>query len=75
MTIDERILGIIRDLPPHKKSKVLAFVELLKRDGDPAEPLDSLEGLWSDLDIDIADEDIAQLRQEMWSSFGRDVER
>lgn len=36
------------------------------------EPLESLYGLWSDLNIDISEEDIAQARREMWSIFPRE---
>jgi len=36
------------------------------------EPLESLYGLWADLNIDISEDDIAQARREMWGNFPRE---
>jgi hypothetical protein len=37
----------------------------------PELPLRSLEGLWAGRAPDISEEDIAELRREMWGSFPR----
>jgi hypothetical protein len=34
--------------------------------------LKSLEGLWAKYDINITEEDIAEMRREMWSNFPRE---
>jgi EAL domain-containing protein (putative c-di-GMP-specific phosphodiesterase class I) len=73
MAMEEKVLEKLRDLPPDKQKAVLDFVESLKRDSGKPTTLLSLEGLWADLDIHIAEEDIAAARQEMWSNFPRDI--
>jgi hypothetical protein len=65
MTIEEKVLEKLRDLPPDKQKAVLDLVESLKRDGGKPNTLLSLEGLWADLDIHITEEDIAEARREM----------
>ena len=35
-------------------------------------PLRSPEGLWAAFDIDISEEDIRELRREMWKNFPRE---
>jgi hypothetical protein len=74
MTVEEKVLEKLRELPPEKQKEVLEFVDSLKeKDGDK-KPLRSLEGLWADLDISITEEDIAEARREMWGNFPRDIE-
>jgi hypothetical protein len=73
MTIEEKVLEKLRDLPPEKQKEVLSFVESLKGDGGTKKPLRSLEGIWEDLNIDITEEDIAEARREMWGNFPRDI--
>jgi hypothetical protein len=78
MTIEERVLEKLRELPPEKQKEVLNFVEFLKQKNGSAKPLRSLRGLWAELNINITDEDIAQARREMWGNFpqvGRDYLR
>ncbi|MGB1286392.1 MAG: hypothetical protein ACPG7F_07670 [Aggregatilineales bacterium] len=36
------------------------------------EPRKSLLGIWSDMNIDISEEDIRELRQDMWKNFPRE---
>jgi hypothetical protein len=74
MTIEEKVLEKLRDLPPEKQKAVLDFVESLKQGNGDAGPLQSLEGLWAHLPIKITDEDIAEARREMWGNFPRDIE-
>ena len=73
MTIEEKVLETLRILSADKKKEVLAFAESLKRNPSDG-PLESLEGLWADLDINISEEDIGKIRREMWANFPRDVE-
>jgi hypothetical protein len=73
MTIEEKVLEKLRDLPPDKQKAVLDFVESRKRDSGKSTTLLSLEGLWADLDIHLTEEDIAEARREMWSNFPRDI--
>ena len=74
VTLEQQVLEKLRDLPPEKQKAVLEFVESLNTGNGDGKPLKSLEGLWSDLSINITDEDIAEARREMWGNFPRDIE-
>lgn len=73
MTIEQAVVEKLRALPPEQQEKVLEFVETLQPQS-PTEkrPLRSVAGLWSDLDIDLTNEDIDEARREMWGNFPRD---
>jgi mRNA-degrading endonuclease RelE of RelBE toxin-antitoxin system len=73
MTIEEKVLEKLRDLPPEKQNQVLDFVSSLSEDNGFPRKLRSLEGLLEDLNVDFNDEDIAQARREMWGNFPRDI--
>lgn len=72
MTVEEQVLEKLRELPPHRQREVLAFISLLQ-EKSRHKPRRSLLGLWSDLDVKVSEEDIAEARREMWGSFPRDV--
>jgi Protein of unknown function (DUF2281) len=75
MTIEQQVVEKLRDLPPEKQKEVLDFVDFLKeKNGGRKKPLRSLLGLWSDLNFQITEEDIAEARREMWGNFPRDIE-
>ncbi len=73
MTIEERVLEKLRDLPADKQKEVLDFVDFLRKKNGSNKPLRSLRGLWKDLNIHITDDDIAEARREMWGNFPRDI--
>jgi hypothetical protein len=73
VTIEEQVVEKLRELPPEKQKEVLDFVDFLKERESSPSPRRSLLGLWSDLGIEITEEDIAQARREMWGNFPRDV--
>lgn len=72
MTIPEKVLDKLRELPPEKQRAVLEFVESLEENGASKTALKSLEGLWAKYDINISEKDIAEMRREMWSNFPRE---
>ena len=74
MSIEEQVLEKLRDLPPEKQKEVLEFVASLKQKSAPKKPRRSLLGLWSDLNVNITEKDIAEARREMWGNFPRDIE-
>ena len=74
MTIEEQVVEKLRDLPPEKQREVLHFVDTLKENDRPKNPRRSLLGLWTDLNVHITEEDIAEARREMWGNFPRDIE-
>jgi hypothetical protein len=73
MTIEERVLENLRDLPADKQREVLDFVKFLREKNGGGIPRRSLRGLWKDLNIKITEEDIAEARREMWGNFPRDI--
>jgi Protein of unknown function (DUF2281) len=73
MTIAEQALEKLRDLAPEKQKEVLDFVDFLKRKNGTRKPLRSLRGLWRGLNIQLTEEDIAEVRREMWDNFPRDI--
>jgi hypothetical protein len=73
MSIEEAILEKVRTLPPEKQSELLDFAEFLQaRLPTPKRPKRSLRGLWSKFGINISEEEIAELRREMWKNFPRE---
>ncbi|WP_016949654.1 DUF2281 domain-containing protein [Anabaena sp. PCC 7108] len=74
MTIEQAVLENLRELPTDKQQEVLDFIKFLKHKLPPNKPRPSFYGLWSDLDINITEQDITEIRQEMWANFPRDIE-
>lgn len=72
MTLEEAILEKARGLPPEKQKELLQFANALSAPEGPKPPLRSPEGLWADLNVSVSEEDIAELRREMWGGFPRD---
>jgi hypothetical protein len=72
MTVEEQVLEKLRALPPQRQEEVLAFVSVLQERAQRRERR-SLLGLWSDLDVRVSEQDIAEARSEMWARFPRDV--
>jgi hypothetical protein len=74
MTIDQQFLEKLRHLTPEKQEEVLKFVDSLIKASNDNRPRRSLLGLWSDLNVRITAEDVAEARREMWGDFPRDIE-
>jgi hypothetical protein len=70
--IQETVLDKLQALSPEQQVKVLDFVESLQNPSPAPTPRKSLYGLWADFEFDITEEDIAEMRQEMWGNFPRD---
>lgn len=71
MTVEEKVLQKLRELTPGKQEQVLLYISQLQSENRP--PRRSLLGLWADLDVKIGEEDIAEVRREMWGTFPRDI--
>ena len=70
--IEEAVIAKLRELPEDKQREVLDFASFLG--SKDRRPLKSLEGLWAGQGVDVSEEDIAELRREMWSKFPREIE-
>ena len=69
MTIEQTLLTRLKFLPAEKKLEVLDFVEFLLSRTNRGNHSGNLYGLWSDLDIEIDEEELARIRKEMWGKF------
>ena len=70
----DAVLDLLRQLSPRDRLKVLvqALPEIEQELVVPPAPLESLRGLWKDLDFDITAEEIDQARHEAWANFPRE---
>jgi hypothetical protein len=66
VSIEQAILDNLRVLPPEKQQEVLDFVEFLKTKSRLKVAPRSIKGLCADLGVHLTEEDIAQVRREMW---------
>ena len=73
MSIEEKVLERLRELPPERQQQVLEFADTLRDEPALGSPRHSLRGLWKDFNFDITEEDIAEARREMWGDFPGDV--
>ena len=71
MNIEQSLLEALRTLPIHKQQELLDHAKRLSLESTRT-PRRSLEGLWADQGISISEEDIDELRREMWKNFPRD---
>lgn len=67
------ILEALRDLPQDKQKEVADYIEFL-RNRTVRGVNRRVKGLWSKYQIDITSEDLNKIRQNMWSSFPREIE-
>ena len=72
MTVVEEILERVEALPPERQHELLDFAEFLASRYGTGLPRRSSRGLWADLGIDITEEDIEEVRREMWANFPRE---
>jgi hypothetical protein len=70
MSLETAVLETLRELPPDKQQEVLDFVRFLRQQTQPARPHRPLKGLWAG--VHITEDDIAEVRREMWSNFPRE---
>lgn len=75
MSIEQQVVEKLRGLPPEKQKEVLAFLDTLQQGSAANAPKRRLLGLWEDLNTHVTEEDIAEVRREMWGRFPRDFER
>jgi hypothetical protein len=73
MTLEEAILETVKELDPARQQEVLDHARRLRVESKgPKKPRKSLAGVWADLDINLSEEDIREVRREMWKNFPRD---
>lgn len=66
-------------LPPDKQREVLDFIEFILHKSEPGaekkRPFRSVRGAFANSGVKITEEDIAEVRREMWANFPRDEPR
>ena len=72
MSIEEAILTNLHALPPDDRRRVLEFSESLKGSAEPPATPRSGHGLLDDLNVHVTQEEISEIRREMWHDFPRD---
>lgn len=68
-SVKESVVEILEVLPPEKQQELLNFAKFLKMANIVKRPRKSLKGMWADLDIHITEEDIKEVRREMWGNL------
>ncbi len=63
------MIDILRNLPLDKQPEVLDFAQFLRQRAQTPEPQPHLRGLWAG--VHISEDDISDVRREMWSSLPR----
>lgn len=71
-TFEKTILTNLRALSPEDRRKVLEYSESLRGEAHSCSALRSGYGLLGDLNVRVGEEEIAQMRHEMWSAFPRE---
>lgn len=72
MTSEEVLLEKFKVLPVNRQQELLDFAEFLESKEAVKSPRRSLEGIWANLDVNVSEEDIREVRQEMWKNFPRE---
>ena len=67
--VQRSVVEILEVLPPDKQQELLHFAESLQAQNVAKKPQKSLKGIWSDLEINLTEEDLAEARREMWGDF------
>ncbi|MGI8640080.1 MAG: DUF2281 domain-containing protein [Pyrinomonadaceae bacterium] len=74
MSVLETLVETLKEMPYEQQKELLHYAEFLnskkKANGNP--PRKSLYGLWANRGIDITEEDIDEIRREMWGNFPRE---
>jgi Protein of unknown function (DUF2281) len=69
-SIEQSLIEKLRELPEEKQREVLDFADFLAAKQPPPPPQKNFRGTLKGLSI--SEEDIAELRKEMWGNFPRE---
>ena len=72
MTVEEVLIEKLKGLRTNRKQEVLDFVEFLEAKDAPKAPRPELYGSLADLNIDLKEQDISEMRKEAWKNFPRE---
>jgi hypothetical protein len=72
MSTEQAILEVVRALPAEKQQEILRHATRLRQETADRKPLQSVKGLWSDLDVFLSAEELKDNQREMWNNFPRE---
>ncbi|MBD2393429.1 DUF2281 domain-containing protein [Cyanobacterium aponinum AL20118] len=72
MTLEQLLISKFQTLSPHRKQELLDFAEFLAQKSDSQPPFKSIRGMCADLKLELTEEDIQEVRREMWENFPRE---
>jgi hypothetical protein len=72
MSQAELLLDRWRTLPPEQQQALMNVATELVAHPPALIPKRNLKGLWADRNIDLDEQDLRDLRQEMWQNFPRE---
>jgi len=74
MTMIEEAVERMKRLAPERQREALDFLEFLEEKSGAKRPRRNLEGALSHLGATLREEDLEEVRREMWKNFPRDLE-
>jgi hypothetical protein len=72
ISLEQAILEAVRSLPSDKQREVLGHATRLREQNFSQKPFRSIKGLWADLGVSMAAEEIEETRRAMWKNFPRE---
>ena len=72
MSLEQAILEAVRALPAEKQQEVLNHAARLRDEAGTHRPFKSIRGLWADLDVSLAAEEVDENQRCMWRNFPRE---
>ena len=69
--LEQSIIEKIKLLSFEKQREVFNFIKSIEN--KKLQKNNNLKGIWSDLNIDIDESEIKEIRKEMWKNFPRDT--
>ncbi len=72
MTVEDAVLEKLKVLPVNRKQELLDFAEFLETKEVVKTPRRNLYGILADLNVNVSEEDIREVRKEAWKNFPRE---
>jgi len=74
--LKQRVYQALEELPPESFEELVDFLDFLKfkYERKPSGKVVALGGLWKDLEFDVSDEEIRELRREVTSQVLKKVQ-
>jgi hypothetical protein len=69
MTLKDSLLAVLEDLSVEGQMELLSYAKFLKYKNPAKRPRKSIEGICADLNISVTEEDIKEVRREMWGNL------